>query len=188
MSENDKPEKYSLVDLDDPTYRLLTDLVSKHHTDIAEAEIALVYEHGIKKDCDGHLVWGRAKKVGPLEHQFREHDFTILLNAEVWATLPEKGKRALLDHELCHCGAKTNDAGDTTYYMRRHDLEEFVEIVRRHGLWKADLEAFVNASLGKEQTPLFPAPEEEAPRESELTEQVLAKAAKRSRKSAKTGA
>lgn len=179
----DTAEKYSLVAHDDPAYKLLRDLVEKHHAHLAEAGIVLVYEHGIKKDVDGHLTWGRAKKVSPLEQQFHAHDFVILLNAEVWAKLPEKGKRPLLDHELCHCRVKTSEGGEKTYYIRKHDLEEFNEIARRYGLWRDSLEALVNAALGKEQNPLFPEPK---PEEPELEPED--EAPKRRRKKVKAGA
>jgi len=69
--------------------------------------------------------------------------------------MPEEGKLALLDHELCHCGTSKNAKGEPVYYLRRHDLEEFEEVVRRHGLWRAGVVNFVNASLEKEQMPLF---------------------------------
>lgn len=149
-------DKYTLPEIDDPVHKLLRAVVKAHHTTLDGAEIALVYEHGIKPDCDGHLVWGRAKKVSPLEQSFREHDFTIILNAEVWATLPAAAKRALLDHELCHCGVKTDDAGEPTFYMRKHDLEEFEDVVRRHGLWRSGVEDFVQKALGNGQSGLFP--------------------------------
>ena len=33
--------------------------------------------------------------------------------------------------------------------VKPHDLEEFSCIVRRHGLWREDIEDFVNAALKK---------------------------------------
>lgn len=159
-----KAPKYTLVEEKDPAWKILEEVVGKHHSHLAEAKIALVYEHDMKADRDGHMVLGRARKVGKLERSFREHDFTILLNAQAWAVFPESAKRALLDHEHCHCGSKSNDAGERTYYIRKHDLEEFEEVVRRHGIWRSDVLRFVNAALEREQRPLFPDEKpEEAP-------------------------
>jgi hypothetical protein len=153
-----KGDKFTRIPDDDPVYELLGELVSAHHTELAEAAIALVWVHDVKPDCDGHMMWGRAKKVSPLERTFHEHDFVIQINAAVWKELPPMPRRALLDHELHHCGVKTDDDGDETYYLRKHDVEDFVPIVRRYGLWKTDVEAFVNAAIGKEQAPLFDKP------------------------------
>lgn len=149
-------DKYVLVQPDDQAYRLLGELIPAFHDELAEAKVVLVWEHDVKEDCDGHLVLGRAKKIGPLDHAFHDHDFAILLNYAAWRELPESAKRALLDHELCHCGTKTSDqTGEVSYYLRKHDLEGFDSEVRRHGLWRSNIESFVKAALRKGQVELF---------------------------------
>lgn len=156
MAKN-KPPKFELVDKHDDAYALLAGLVPNFHTEIIDANIALAWINGVKEDRDGHMLWGRAKKVGALERQFHENDFVICLNKIVWNTLPLTARRALLDHELSHCGAETEEkTGVVTYVMKRHDVEEFVPIVRRYGLWKEDVKALVNAALKREQVPMFP--------------------------------
>ena len=155
---SDKPPKYERISEDGEPgmYRLVRDLVAEFHTDIAEAKIALCWINSVKPDRDGHLLWGRAKKIGELEKEFHEHDFVIILNKQVWRTLPEKGKRALVDHELSHCGVECDEkTGEPRYHTKKHDVEDFVGVVRRHGLWKSDLEQFVNAALKREQMPLL---------------------------------
>ena len=39
--------------------------------------------------------------------------------------------------------------------IRKHDLEEFREIVARHGTWKGDIEKFAEALLAKKNEPLL---------------------------------
>lgn len=147
MAEN-KP-KFTNVAADDPAYQMLDDLIASHHSHLSEAKIALVWAHTFKPDRDGNVTWGQAKKVSPLEKQFHDHDFIILINDTVWQELGKTplGQKALLDHELCHCGSSTDDDGEVTYYMVKHDLEEFVEIAKRYGYWRANLEAVVKAAL-----------------------------------------
>jgi hypothetical protein len=72
----------------------------------------------------------------------------------VWDVLPQKTKVALVDHELCHAWAEANQKEDddgeaepVKLSMRPHDLEEFSCIVRRHGLWREDVEDFVENAL-----------------------------------------
>lgn len=155
--KSDKPPKFELVDKRDDAYALLAELVPNFHAEIADANIALAWMNGVKADRDGHVLWGRAKKVGPLERQFHENDFVICLNKIVWNTLPLIARRALIDHELSHCGSETDEkTGEVTYVTKRHDVEEFVPIVRRYGLWKEDVKALVNAALKREQAGLFP--------------------------------
>lgn len=43
---------------------------------------------------------------------------------------------ALIDHEFCHAGQ--GDKPEWTIFP--HDVEEFVIIIERHGLWKWDLQ------------------------------------------------
>lgn len=154
-SANSDSGKFGLVPTDDPAYETLADLIGAHHDELAEAKIALAWAYEVKPDRDGHLVWGRARKVGPLERTFHDHDFVIVLNNKVWGALPDVAKRALLDHELSHCGSKESEAGDVSYYVRKHDLEEFVSIVRRYGLWRDTVQVFVDAALKREQGELF---------------------------------
>ena len=66
-------------------------------------------------------------------------------------------KYALIDHEMCHAAPVVNKEGKHkkderdryVWRMRDHDIEEFHEIVKRHGIWKRDLEIFAEALLKK---------------------------------------
>lgn len=64
----------------------------------------------------------------------------------------EDQRAALVDHELCHCGGTYGQ-----WTMKKHDVDEFMAIIVRHGLWLPDLafaaKAFENA--GKGQQALF---------------------------------
>lgn len=146
-----KGPKFTKFEPDDPAYKILDELVGKFHPHLSEARIALVWGHGMKPDRDGHVTWGQTKKVGPLEQQFNAFDFVIVLNETVWNELAKtpNGQQALLDHELCHCGSRTNDEGEVSYNILKHDLEEFVPVVRRHGLWRSSVECMVKAALEK---------------------------------------
>ena len=137
-------------------YHLLDDLVAAHHaSDLAEAKIVIAWMFDVQPDRDDHLTWGKAKKVGALERQLHDHDFVILLNQKVWNELPPKHRRALLDHELTHCGRAESDDGESRYYIRKHDLEKFTSVVRRYGTWREDVESFVHAAMNKQEPGLF---------------------------------
>jgi hypothetical protein len=66
--------------------------------------------------------------------------FVIEISASVWEGLDERGRRALVDHELMHCTIEFTDDLEMKLAIRGHDVEEFFGIVRRHGLWKGDIE------------------------------------------------
>lgn len=149
--------KYEEIDRvrDREVYDLLGDLIATHHvSDLAEAKIALLWRYAVSPDKDGHVELGKPRKVSARERAFHDHDFVIALNHVVWHDILTPPQRlALLDHELEHCGRAEKEDGSSTYYVRKHDLEEFNAIARRHGLWRESVEAFVKAALKKQSGP-----------------------------------
>lgn len=167
-----KPRKvlFELIGVEDTVlagqpYELLAEVRAEHHFDLAEAKIALAWRKGTKPNADGKLVLGRCVKASDLQRELVDFDFVIVLNREVWED-PEfdrKRKLALLDHELCHATRATDADGlrmtDTkgrpVWRTRGHDIEEFHEIVERHGVWKRDLEKFAEALMKRKKEPLL---------------------------------
>ena len=59
-----------------------------------------------------------------------------------------------MDHELCHASVRcdknsgepmVDERNRLIYRIRKHDIEEFADIVERHGTYKRDLELFAQA-------------------------------------------
>lgn len=132
------------------------ELIHHHHTHLAAVRVDFIFaSEEIKQN--GKIVWGRAKKITGLnawlasEPEWRdartpEDFFVIEIVKPTWLQLDEKSKRALVDHELTHCEV---DMDTSKLSLRSHDLEEFTSIVREYGLWRADVEMFVNAATQK---------------------------------------
>lgn len=150
-----KPES----EIGQPIYRLLRELVSKHHEDLSEAYIALAWNTNWRPDVDGRVTLGKCQKVNDLHREVwgdvAAYDFIIILRKEFWTDLlvTDLQRRALLDHELCHAGVKLDDRGERVtdehgrivYRMVRHTIEDFTEVVGRYGCYKSDLTAFAQA-------------------------------------------
>jgi hypothetical protein len=146
-------------------YAILDGQVSSNHSDLAQARIALAWMLDVKADRDGHLTLGRCKKATDLDREFREFDLVILLNAQAWKELEPKQRVALMDHELCHATVAEDKNGDPIkderdrlcYRIRKHDIEEFNAVVRRHSMYLSDIAEFVKAALGPHagEKPLF---------------------------------
>lgn len=145
-------------------WKYLRECVEAHHPHLAEAKFALAWQRGMKADKDDNLTLGRCRKASDLSRELAEYDFIILLNEEAWQELYPDQRKALIDHELTHAQVtldedgevKLDERGRPVWRIRRHDIEEFKEIIERHGLYKSDLEAFVKAALAQKKTPLFP--------------------------------
>ena len=146
-------------------YRIMEDLISKHHSHLKDAKIAIAWRFGWSADADGRLRLGQTKKGSDLDRELHGYDFVILLNHEVWnkATLKEGQMVAVMDHELCHAAVsidsdgmpKIDESGRTVWRMRKHDVEEFTEVVARHGCYMSELETFAKHAMDAKDRPLL---------------------------------
>lgn len=156
-----KPKRihYELIgarsDQGKPMYQLLEKIVHEHHSALRDARIALAWCTSWKPDVDGRVTLGKCKKASDLDRELMAFDFVILLRRSFWrdSEVSDAQRLALLDHELCHAAVKydqhgepeEDDRGRIVYRIRKHDIEEFADIVERHGLYKRDLERFFQA-------------------------------------------
>lgn len=167
--KRDRAVNYEVVpknsELGKLAYKLLDETVRKHHTHLNQATIGVAWHKALKPDVDGHITLGRCVKVGDMHKEFCEFDFIIVLNKDIWFNdrFDESKKRALMDHELCHAEVATDKNGDDVadergrpvYRIRKHDIEEFTAVIRRHGCYKADLEVFARAIVERGTDTLF---------------------------------
>lgn len=133
-------------------YELLDELITEHHDELFNARVALAFNTSWKPDTDGHRTIGRCRKVSDLEREWMPFDFIILLHKEFWTSpeVTDEQRRALLDHELCHAGVAVDRDGEPklderdrlVFRTKKHTVEEFHEIITRHGIWKYELETF----------------------------------------------
>ena len=149
-----KPVNYRLIPRDSNAgkamFPVLNRLIEQHHEELTNARIALAWALAWKPDVDGIQKLGQCKKASDLDRELHEFDFVILLSQEFYQdpTITDAQRKALLDHELCHATVKLDEDGEPArdaldrivYRTRKHDVEEFSEIVARHGIWKRDLE------------------------------------------------
>lgn len=68
--------------------------------------------------------------------------FLIIVAVPNWITLEPRAQIAVLDHEVCHI--EYNEETDSLA-LRDHSIEEFPEVVERHGAYHAGLEHFYHA-------------------------------------------
>lgn len=159
--------KYRLVEEatkeGEAAYALLAKVRKQWHDHLRDAQIVLAWMIGKKADRDGRLTLGRCLKVGELDRQLCQADLVLVLNQEHWRTFGDEQRTALLDHELCHADVaidsdmepKVDGHQRQQFRLRKHDLEEFSAVVRRHGIYKRDLEQFVEALRESKQGDLF---------------------------------
>lgn len=122
-------------------------LIGKYHSHLVEARIKYLFRRGAWKS-KGDNVIGKAYMASERDRYLHGYDFLIVMNHEYWPMLTPPQREAAVDHELCHCsrGMDTGD-GYPTWETRGHTVEEFTEIIRRHGLWREDVRQFIEAGV-----------------------------------------
>lgn len=145
-------------------YQMLDDLVERFHVHLKKAEILIAWLRGLKANPDDQLKLGQAVKAADIPRQLANVDWIIALNRNAFEMFTPQQRRAIIDHELCHAAVsinpktgeeKTDAHGRTVYRVRRHDIEEFREVVKRNGLWKDDLQNFWQSIVESDKAPLF---------------------------------
>jgi hypothetical protein len=146
-------------------YELLAEIRAENHFETAQAKIGLAWRKGTKPNADGKIVLGRCVLISGLHRELIDYDFVIVLNREFWedAEFDRAKKLALIDHEMCHAARALDADGEPmidtknrpVWRVRCHDVEEFEQIVARHGVWKRDLERFAEAITKRKKSPLF---------------------------------
>ncbi len=135
------------------------ELIPKYHKHLLDFSVRVEYVFIDKTPkSKGREIWGTCRKISNLpaflanEQEGSDPFFVITISEPVWDVLPPDKRVALVDHELCHASAEAvqneddDEADPVKLSINPHDLEEFTCIVRRHGLWRDDVEAFVSAA------------------------------------------
>ncbi len=161
-----KKISYALVPRDSDEgrsiYGVLDRLIERYHEHLTNARIAIAWNLTWQPDVDGRCTLGKCKRASDLDRELAPYDFVVMLRREFYedASVTDAQREALLDHELSHAEVTLDESGEpavdtkgrTVYRIRKHDCEEFVDVVRRNGIWKADVEAFAAALERARQT------------------------------------
>lgn len=64
---------------------------------------------------------------------FGRFQYLLEFSGELWDLLPIETKKVLCLHELYHINITHDKKGNTKYKIRKHDLEDFTQIIKRYG-------------------------------------------------------
>lgn len=95
----------------------------------AKVEYLLVYPNIAK------TVAGRCIKTSKELSFFSGNDYLIEMSGELWDSIDDSVRYVLMQHELMHIMPVMNDkTGDWKFELRRHDIEDFSIIIKKHGI------------------------------------------------------
>lgn len=123
------------------------------HQELVNAPIVYVFRDEAST-TRGRTVLGKARKISglnawlshpeltPRPGSFSEPGeyFVIEIAHDCWERLDDAQRVALVDHELSHCAVGYTEDGRMQLAMRHHDVEEFLGVLDRNGLWKEDVQ------------------------------------------------
>jgi hypothetical protein len=147
-------------------YQIIADLIEQHRGDLAEAEIVILWRSGWRSDSDGWTQMVNVKKAGDVDRALSvKADFAVMLNKELFPKLPtQKMKIIYLHHALEHMKPmidsdgeqKQDDKGRLMWRVKkRHDVEQFSEIVKEYGEDALNLDATALAAIKDGERPLL---------------------------------
>lgn len=147
----EKPELKEAPEVQELAARLIDNI----HTHLAEARIKYLFRTG-KWEHGGKMILGKAEKVAAKWKYLTEFDFVVTINRDAWFANSKEVREAILDHELTHCARGEDDKqGNPKWYIMPHTIEDFVNIIQRHGLWTTSLQNLVKANEEYEQLSLL---------------------------------
>ena len=103
----------------------------------------------------GKMILGKCTKVSGIAQFFGDCDYVVTIAADHARELKltNHQMQAAVYHELCHIEIGEDEkTGDPIYGARGHDVEMYLDEIRRYGLWRESLEA---AAKAFEQLSLF---------------------------------
>ncbi len=139
----------------DDVYQMARDLIAEHHPELRDWKLVILFE--TNWDAKGFLKYPKPNKHGKvrLGHAkcFSEADrvagapaFLITILSNWWDKAEADERRALLHHEICHCGVEEVETEDgcseSKPMLVPHDLEEFHLIARLEGAWDWSVRTF----------------------------------------------
>lgn len=117
------------------------EIVRSHHPDIAPEMIRWVLRDP-PATSKGREVMGTARAISARERAVYGLGelFVVELSRSDADSLTPRGLRALIDHELCHCQVDIDpETEEPTPRIVAHDVEEFFDVIARHGAWNDDV-------------------------------------------------
>lgn len=119
-------------------------LIPEWHGRLRDLSIVYLFQKKAQKDGDTVQLGKAARKSKKdqivAEILGSECHFVLTISWDTWKYMDNDKKVALVDHELTHCETDYNEDGDLKLKIRKHDIEEFHEIIERRGLWNVGLE------------------------------------------------
>jgi hypothetical protein len=130
-------------------YMMIRAIIAGNLPDLVDVEIAVAYHNNMNADADGKVDLGKVQLLSDPARQICQKDAIIIINETWWVhhTTSDEMRKAMIHHQLMHIGVRKDDSGEVKkdekgrvrLYTRKHNIEEFREVIQEHGLYVDDL-------------------------------------------------
>lgn len=127
-------------------------IIKAHRPKLEILKIAYVFRD-VAPVSGGKTTVGMCYRSDDRNFVLHHFDFIIEIGKDVWDDASDDFRRAIMDHELGHIHINLDESGTPIrdektgrwkVGIRKHDVEEFDEILERHGTYHSDLRKFLN--------------------------------------------
>jgi len=149
---------------DGEVYKTMQNLIANKaalaHLALVDDDILIVFKEKASTNGD-QVIAGSTAKAPPLltvVSEGKKWKFVITLGADVWSTMGNLEKEALLFHHLCACAVDENPTtSDIKCSKRLPDVSFYREEVKEYGFWRTSgtmpEEDLIDELFGPAKTP-----------------------------------
>jgi hypothetical protein len=93
--------------------------------------------------ADRSSYLGKCSKAAGKWRHLTGIDYVVEVWATFWDSAEDDAKEALIYHELKHITSKVDSQGGLKWGIRKHDIEEFLDVAEKYGAWDKSIKCFV---------------------------------------------
>ena len=130
------------------------EIIAAHRPHLADLKICYMFRDEAAVS-EGRVVTGMCARADDRNWTVHGNDMIIEIARDVWNEAPSDDfRRAIMDHELGHVGVRLDSDGSLMVdgktgraktFCRKHDIEEFEDVLERHGAYHFALRKFLVA-------------------------------------------
>lgn len=145
---------------------IATDLIDDHHTHLQRARILWLFTNS-KRTRGNKVTLGTAGRLNAVQKFLssglvsveKGYDFIVLIDGSRWDSALKTQREAMVDHLLCRMRLRERHNQRTgaitrTWVTVAPDVEEFTDVILRHGIWLPEQKRFVKLILEGRQLKL----------------------------------
>ena len=136
------------------------EIMDKYHSGLKVLSVRFILREKAQHTRD-KIVPAKTYRCSDRDKNCHGHDFIIEVAKDVWDAADERFRTAIVDHQLASIGVYYDEEGEPMRlpneriktFVRPPDIQEYHEVMERHGAYHVDLRKFLSVLEEKEKKP-----------------------------------